>query len=800
MPPKTGAMSLGTYPTGIASISTTPTSLSAAASGRSEFGATDSSPSSAPVAGALSGTLAGASLGTAAVPVSMASSDLGRSSSMYIHRRSVRAGSAGVGAATTTTTTNTTATVQSPAALPLVSGIPELSTVSHKNRRSISVPLNLHISETLSTLDDAAQQSQKNQHQSPSPRLHDQAMSTPAVSKHRRQESLDAHSQQKLPPLNRPPINVCGPFTAATCTTSHTPVEAASSSFLDTHDIDAASSYAPTGRVDTPVGGHASIMTDDSPSHSSKSAPHSSCSSSAINSTTTTKNAFDLSAFMLADIPPFGPERMPKLVMSESIRSPIFTPQTSAYMFPHLVDALVGSLPPDAWDWASVEVDLTARDDISGNDGSSAVEGARPVPTLESVLTKDKRGHVVLNLWETERSYTSQLGIIQRCYQQRLAKRNIISETANNLIFSGTGDLYILHQRFFERLCEVVNVDNWSTTESQIGALFLDMKDEFVRLYTRFIDNYAISQKSMKKEEKTNEEYQNFMKEATKLRETNRQALKDFLILPVQRTTRYHILLKDLCKSTPSDHPDRKDLEMAWEAMNNLAAMVNEKKRREEEATGLFDAFESTKHCPPQLISHKRRLIMRVEANERTTKRDVQLVLCSDSLMITVPARSGVLGFRSAQEHPYRFVRWHHILELDISDPSVDDAALISRDMIRISIDISKRPLDPDPQVVSTHPSEITPKELSISILTLMFTGPDAAKNQLSFRLAIHGEMKAFREAHTATGAQSFIAASSSNVASFAFSVPSVTESSPGAVSALNHASVTTPNLHRYPN
>nr|KAJ3418320.1 Protein T2 [Polyrhizophydium stewartii] len=464
-------------------------------------------------------------------------------------------------------------------------------------------------------------------------------------------------------------------------------------------------------------------------------------------------------------------EPMPSLLTPASLRSPAFTPQASAVMLPHLLDAIASTLPPDAWDWASTEVDPAGRED--GLDGRAAADESKPTLTIENVLTKDKRGTispclparrccVVFNLYETEQSYANQLGIIQKAshrggggggggvmFRKGLTDRGIISDTAVNLIFGGTEELYQLHLRFFERLSNIVSVENWSTTESRIGGLFLEMKDEFVRLYTRFIDNYAISQKSMKKEEKANEDYQNFMKEMSKLRETNRQMLKEFLILPVQRTTRYHLLLKDLLKQTPQEHPDRPDLEQAWEAMNNLAAMVNEKKRKEEEATGLFDAFEATKNCPPQLISHKRRLIMRVDANERTSKRDVQLVLCSDSLMITMPTRTGVLGFaRAVTEYPFKFVRWHHLMEIEINDPPGDDAGS-GRDVLRITIDINKRPPDPDPQVVSTQTSDVTPKELGISQMQLVFIGPDAAKNRLSFRLAINGEMKALREARS---------------------------------------------------
>eukprot|EP00842_Homolaphlyctis_polyrhiza_P001602 jgi/Hompol1/2442/HPOL_002915-RA len=417
------------------------------------------------------------------------------------------------------------------------------------------------------------------------------------------------------------------------------------------------------------------------------------------------------------------------------------TPESVFQMMPHLIDAIAGSLPPDAWEWTSTEYDPAIYS--KEGPGLSLADEMRPAVTLESVLTKDKRGHVVLNLWETEHNYTNQLGVIQKVFRQGLLDRGIITAQAANFIFAGTEELFNFHLRFFERLCSIVSIDTWSTTESCIGSLFVEMKSEFIRLYTRFIDNYAASQKSMKREEKNNEEYQLFMKEMLKLRETNRQSLKDLLILPVQRTTRYHILLKDLLKSTPEGHVDRADLEQAWEAMNTLAAMVNEKKRKEEEATGLFDAYEATKHCPPILITHRRRLIMRVDAVEKSSKRDVHLVLCNDLLMLVVPTRSLVKAFtRSGAEQPFRFVRWLDLLDLEVSELSSDDHS------IRITYDPSRCP--PSRTSISTPTSEISqsaPKELLANTFVFMFTGQDATKIRLNFRLAIMAELRACRSA-----------------------------------------------------
>lgn len=170
---------------------------------------------------------------------------------------------------------------------------------------------------------------------------------------------------------------------------------------------------------------------------------------------------------------------------------------------------------------------------------------SEPIPTpkiLEDALIKDKRGCVVWHLLETEQNYTNQLGVVQNFFYKRLIEKEIISEHSANLIFFGLTDLFELHTSFYMQLESLLQ--NWNTKETRIGALFLDYTNELKKCYSRFIDNYAISVKCIKKEEKENPAYIQFIKEASSAKETNRSTLQDCLIFPVQRTTRYHLLLK----------------------------------------------------------------------------------------------------------------------------------------------------------------------------------------------------------------------------------------------------------------
>ncbi|KAJ3042736.1 Protein T2 [Rhizophlyctis rosea] len=378
-----------------------------------------------------------------------------------------------------------------------------------------------------------------------------------------------------------------------------------------------------------------------------------------------------------------------------------------------------GSLPHDAFEWQSVEVAVSAS--IPTPDLKiKTVETPDKELTIEAVLQKDARGHVVFNLFDTEQSYVQKLGVILHVFRDRLVSQKILTDPVPNLIFAGIDELYKFHLKFSAELEELVGVNSWSTTETRIGGLFLRSKDDLIRLYTKFIDSYAMSQKLMKKEEQENPDYQAFM--------------RDFMILPVQRTARYHLLLKDLLKQTSAEHPDREDLNTAFEAMKELAAQVNEKKRKEEETRGLFEAFESTKNCPATLISSKRKLVMNVDVVEYRTNKPWHLFLSSDLLMITQPISKGGIFKEKVSEHAYKFVRWLDLFEMDVEHLGVINEA--QKDVLRITIDPSKRLAE----------SNTVPPDVPGNTITFKFDGPEATKNRTMFFLTLESEIKKNRE------------------------------------------------------
>ncbi|KAJ3222669.1 Protein T2 [Clydaea vesicula] len=390
------------------------------------------------------------------------------------------------------------------------------------------------------------------------------------------------------------------------------------------------------------------------------------------------------------------------------LKSPLYSTDAMVLLCPHLIDSISGSLPPD-----SVVVTVTKEEArLERKTEEEEALAREKTSSICNNLEKDKRGHIVSELYKTEKNYVRDLDIIMN-------------------IFDGMDELFELHTLFVSKLEDLLAVDKWSTEKTAIGKLFSDLRESFDRSYAVFIDSYNLSQKEMKGLESDNPAYKSFISELSKLKEANRQNLKELLITPIQRTTRYHLFLKDLEKHTPDDHPDKRDLSEAWASMTSLAKLVNDKKRSEEERTGLFEAFEQTKNCPATLISAKRRMIFSVDVLDIKSSKSFHLFLCSDLLLITsninVSRITGLIG-KGNEDKLYKYVSQPSLLNIHIED-APDNA---------IKIVANGPGLTESSSNLDAIPGQV--------LYTFKFEGYEALKNKKNFILTFESSVKSCME------------------------------------------------------
>ncbi|KAI9028541.1 Dbl homology domain-containing protein [Hyaloraphidium curvatum] len=404
-------------------------------------------------------------------------------------------------------------------------------------------------------------------------------------------------------------------------------------------------------------------------------------------------------------------------------------PLTSSFpvfpMIPHFLDSLVGSLPHDAWDLV---------DGPGDGLGGSAEEGD-PLAKLRD--SKIRRDHVMKEIYETEVSYLGKLQIMDRVFRAQL--RRILGEAGEpsiRRIFGGLDELLAIHTEFRSRLRSLCL--SW-TDESGVGDLFREFKPKLTQGYAVYIDNFQSCRDEMNNLDRTNSEYRQFTKDCMTSPETEKTNLAEFLLYPVQRTTRYTLLLKEMVKSTPKTHPDYASVLAAQKDMEEWTNRVNELKRLEEERTAMFQAFSQTENCPASLINFNRRLVFQADATDGKTGKPLHVFLFSDLIMVAKPIQKGGIWFLAAAgpaaegDKLYKFVRW-----LDFRDFAVADDTLTKSNRAQIRLLLRYRRAD-NPMSVTTFPgAEEKPAQANE---TLAYTfGTDEERDK--FVAALQSEMK----------------------------------------------------------
>jgi len=103
-----------------------------------------------------------------------------------------------------------------------------------------------------------------------------------------------------------------------------------------------------------------------------------------------------------------------------------------------------------------------------------------------------------------------------------------------------------------------------------------------LRMYRDYCQNFDHSLETLKNLV-NNDKWTEFLQHVNNnlLNKKNNQSstqynLSSFLIMPVQRVPRYSLLLTELCKFTPSDHPDYENLNKAKLLIKDIASSLNE--------------------------------------------------------------------------------------------------------------------------------------------------------------------------------------------------------------------------------
>ncbi|XP_033833756.1 active breakpoint cluster region-related protein isoform X1 [Periophthalmus magnuspinnatus] len=145
-------------------------------------------------------------------------------------------------------------------------------------------------------------------------------------------------------------------------------------------------------------------------------------------------------------------------------------------------------------------------------------------------------------------------------------------------IFYKIQDIFEIHKEFYDAL--LPNIQQWDEKVT-VGHLFQKLASQ-LGVYKAFVDNYKIALETAEKCSQANIQFQK-ISENLKVKGpkdakdcTTTVTMEALLYKPIDRVTRSTLVLHDLLKHTPKDHPDFPLLQDALRISQNFLSSINE--------------------------------------------------------------------------------------------------------------------------------------------------------------------------------------------------------------------------------
>ncbi|XP_077597539.1 active breakpoint cluster region-related protein isoform X1 [Stigmatopora nigra] len=145
-------------------------------------------------------------------------------------------------------------------------------------------------------------------------------------------------------------------------------------------------------------------------------------------------------------------------------------------------------------------------------------------------------------------------------------------------IFYKIQDIFEIHKEFYDALFP--NIQQWDEKVT-VGHLFQKLASQ-LGVYKAFVDNYKVALETAEKCSQANGQFQK-ISENLKVKSpkdskdcTSTVTMEALLYKPIDRVTRSTLVLHDLLKHTPKDHPDFPLLQDALRISQNFLSSINE--------------------------------------------------------------------------------------------------------------------------------------------------------------------------------------------------------------------------------
>ncbi|XP_066470763.1 rho guanine nucleotide exchange factor 3 isoform X1 [Tiliqua scincoides] len=183
-----------------------------------------------------------------------------------------------------------------------------------------------------------------------------------------------------------------------------------------------------------------------------------------------------------------------------------------------------------------------------------------------------KRQEAIFELSQGEEDLIEDLKLAKKAYHDPMLKLSIMTEQELNQIFGTLDSLIPLHEDLLRQLKEVRKPDGSTDYVGHILVSWLPCLNSY--------DSYCSNQvaaKALLDLKKQDHRVQDFLQRCLESPFSRKLDLWNFLDIPRSRLVKYPLLLREILRHTPNDHPDQQHLEEAINIVQGIVAEINKK-------------------------------------------------------------------------------------------------------------------------------------------------------------------------------------------------------------------------------
>ncbi len=167
---------------------------------------------------------------------------------------------------------------------------------------------------------------------------------------------------------------------------------------------------------------------------------------------------------------------------------------------------------------------------------------------------KSKRAAPMQELLETEDKYLENLIMVRDVFRESLFASGAMTPSQSAVIFFRLDELVSLHSDVLFGLKQ---------KRADVGAVFLAHMDRMAELYGAYCVNLPVAMDVLERAQAANAQLRKQVFECQTRAKPSTFPLSSHLVIPFQRFLKYHLLLKEILKHTPSDYSDHLNISKA---------------------------------------------------------------------------------------------------------------------------------------------------------------------------------------------------------------------------------------------